>query len=171
MLNKEQYRTTLPRAIVIAGATFFIASVFIGIVFLTSGNRVSLLPPWQLFAVEMSCIGILLHMSLGPAKPRSALTIFLAAITISMALTALVVLFVGVGHTWNTSSLIGKTIAMFLSLSYPILLTTVAILIMRRYSTATTTVVEVAFGFCLLLTAPLFLVGLVLVCGFTGDCL
>lgn len=171
MLNKRQIRTTLPRVVVIAGVTIFVASVIIGIVFLTPGNQTSLLPPWQLFLAEASCIAVLLFLSLGISKPKSGPSVFLAAIMVSIVLTGLVAYFWGVGHTWSMPSAVGKTIAAFLTLTYPIFLSTIAILMMRRRSVESTTVVAVSFGLCLFLTVPMVLVGITLACGLTGDCL
>ena len=171
MFDKEQKRTTLPRVIVIAGATIFVSWAIISIVFLSHGNQSSLLPPWQLFVAEVSCIAILLPMSLRTAKPGNEPSVFLAAIIFSMVLTALVVYFWGVGHNWSMPGAIGTIIAAFLTLAYPILLSTIAILMMRRRSVASSTVAAVSCGLCLLLTVPMILVGVTLACGLAGDCL
>ncbi len=171
MLNKEQFRTTPLRFIVIAGATTLVAFVVFLAAFPTPGNQPGLLPPWQLFVAEACCISILLFVALGNAGRRQGRSVFWTAILISIVLTGLVALFWGVGGTWSMISAVGKTLANFLTLAYPILLTTLAILVMRKNSVRTTTIAAVSLGLSALLTAPMILVGVTLACALTGDCL
>ena len=171
VLDKKQISTTLPRVVVIAGLTILVSSVVTYIVFLTPGTQASFLPPWQLLVAEASSIAILLFLSLGISKSMSGPSVLSAALIVSIALTGLIAYFWSVGHTWSMPSAIGKTIAAFLTLSYPILLSTIVILMMRRRSANSTTIVAVAFGLCLFLTVPMVLVGITLACGLAGDCL
>ncbi len=171
MLNKEQFRTTPLRFIFIVGAATLVAFVVFWVAFPTPESQPSLLPPWQLFVAEACCISILLFVGLRNSRRRKGQSVFLTAIVVSIVLTGLFALFWGVGHTWSMMSAVGKTLAAFLTLAYPILLTTLAVLVMRKNSVETKTIAAVSFGLCALLTAPMILVGLTLACALTGDCI
>ena len=170
MANGKQPATTLLRAIAIAAATVCVGTIVIMFVFLSTGNENELLPPWPLGLGEATCVAILLLLSRNVSKFRTDSSVFKAAIAMSAILTLVVVMYFGLGHTWNLVSIVGKTIALLLTLAYPILITAGAIVCMRRWSASTATQWAVSMALCLLLTVPMLAVGLVLACA-TGDCL
>ena len=162
--------TTLLRSIVIAAATVAIGIIVITFVFLSSGNESELLPPWQLVLAEATCVAALLLLSRSTLKFKNDSSVFSAAAAISGILTLVVAVYFGFGHTWSLIGVVGQTIALYLMLAYPILITAGVIVIMRRRSARMATTWAVSMVLCLLLTVPMLAIGLVLACA-TGDCL
>ena len=135
------------------------------------GTDSRLVPPWQIFMGEVLSVAILLSISLESHGNANGPFLFMVAIAISTVLTVMFVSVLGVGHTWSLASTIGKTVATFLSLAYPILLTAVAIVSMRKREARLTTLWSVSIALSVLLTLPMILVGVILACAATGDCL
>ncbi len=162
--------TTPARVLVIAVTTIAVGILLIGIAFLSSGSNGGLIPPWQLFAAEAVSVAVLLVLSHSTLMYKKDRSIYQAALVISLVLLVLVSSFVGIGHTWSPLSVVGKAIATFLTLAYPILISAVAIVLMRRRSANLLTQWVTSIGISLISTVPMIFVGITLAC-FTGDCL
>lgn len=171
MTNAPPPATTLLRVFAIAGITFLVGTLVVTYVFLSSGNESELLPPWQLVAAEVVSVSFLAFLSLHTSHLHTGRAVFAAAIAIAIGLTALFAIFWGLGHTWSSISAVGKGIAAFLTLAYPIILAATVIIMMRNRSVSLTTIWAASIVLCLVFSIPIILVGMVLACGLTGDCL
>ncbi len=96
--------------------------------------------------------------------------ILLIATALVVGLTAAVAAFTG-GYYWSISNAFGTFVAGLLTFGYPILLTAIAMLILRGMEWPTKTIYAISFGLCIILTTPMIVVGVVLACGLAGDCL
>ena len=126
----------------------------------------------HLVAVLVYCF-ISVHPTVSGFRDLSkSLAIFL------VILSAIFFLMYGPGHTWSTFSLIAKSLIIIFMISLPFVLSMTIIALGNRVNSSKSTVGVLAFVVGTLMTAPIFLgmslsnlVGLLLVCHVTGDCL
>ena len=130
-----------------------------------------LLPPLQIFLLELLACASLLIFANSKSYDRTIKQTLLFSLTASLLLTAVVIFYWFIGAAWNLPSTIGKLISAFISLAIPIFLTAVTFQVCQRFEIKKTTANITSLIVGLIGVIPMIAIGVLLACVTTGDCL
>ena len=131
----------------------------------------NLLPPSELWLVEICAIIFLLtSINSSPGK-LSRKKVFGITATISGLLAIITSIFWGVGHAWSLPSLLGKFITLLIVCSLPLFSVAGAFLVCQRFQLSKLASSLIAITAGLVAVVPMVIIGIILACLLTGDCL
>ncbi len=131
----------------------------------------NLLPPSELWLVETCAIMFLLILINSSPEKLSPKKVFGITAIISGLLAVTVSIFWGVGHAWNLPSLLGKFITLLIVCSIPLFSVAGALSLCQRFQLGklTSSIAVIIAG--LVAVVPVVIIGVILACLLTGDCL
>lgn len=130
-----------------------------------------LLPPLQIWLVELLAIALLLFFANSNLRIRTKNQILSFSLIVSLLLTAVVTFFLGIGAVWSFPSALGKILSAFVSLAIPVFITAITFLTCQRFKlkTAISNTISIIAG--LIAVLPIVVIGIMLACVTTKDCL
>jgi len=130
-----------------------------------------LIPPFSIWLAEILAILALLLFANYSSVNRTFKRMFLFALILSVIISVFSGFIWGYGHIWNVPSALGKFFSSFVAEAMPIFLVAATYLYCQRLSfkTLSTNVISIVVG--LIGVFPVIVVGVVLACLTTGDCL